>query len=103
MQKPDFFMREPEEDFYNHFLRLGDTESLIPISDKMDYAFKIVADRDLSLENISSTACKELVALVVLGLVSEGWKIFQPISDPHNSAMSINYQYIQNTFLDQKE
>lgn len=103
MGELSFYMRKPGEDFYDRFLRLVGIETPIPISDKMDFAIKIAVGRNLDRESIQSMACKELVSLVVLGLVSEGWKVFQPISDPQNSTMSREYRYIQNRLPDQKE
>ena len=77
---PDFYMQEPNEDVYDRFLRTGGRDLLVPISDKMDFALKVTIDRNLSLESICSMACKEIVALVIAGLTSEGWKIVPPTS-----------------------
>ena len=77
---------------------MGEKPTVSGISDELVMSVSTIISRELDFERATLSSCKEAAVLVVLGLVSEGWMVFRPIAAPHNSAMSANYQYIQNTF-----
>ena len=86
--------------FYSKFMCLGEIPLIDGISEEMLTAMSGIIDRNLDFDMASISCCKEAVALVVLGLIAEGWMVFRPADAPQNSSRSKNYQYIQNTFLE---
>ena len=92
-----------QNEFYKHFLSLGEIPCSDIFSEDLLHAISIQIGRNLDFETISLAPCGEVAALIVLGLVSEGWMIYRPISGLQNSPMTENYQYIQNTILVEQE
>ena len=102
--KADESMGESIDRTYRYLLSIGEIPYSDAFSDELTIAMSIMIDRTIDRPSfMPSTECREVAALVVLGLVAEGWMIFRPSGAPHSSPTSKDYQCIQNIALAVKE